>query len=52
MPVKKVVVWAVVVFLIYYLVTKPTGAGAVMDSIFNMLKSWGANLSGFLRSLP
>ncbi len=51
MPVKKVITWAVVVFLVYYLVTKPTGAAGVMHNIFNMLKSAGSSLATFLNSL-
>ena len=51
MPVKKIVGWAVVIFLVYYLVTKPTGAANVMHNIFNMLKSAGSSLATFLNSL-
>lgn len=51
MPVKKIVTWAVVVFLVYYLVTKPTGAANAMHTLFNMLRSAGSSLATFLNSL-
>ena len=51
MPVKKIVGWAVVVFRVYYLVTKPTGAANAMHGLFNMLKSAGSSLATFLNSL-
>lgn len=51
MPVKKIVTWAVVVFLVYYLVTKPTGAANAMHNLFNILKSAGSSLATFLNSL-
>jgi hypothetical protein len=51
MPMKKIVTWAVVVFLVYYLVTRPTGAASAMHSLFNVLKSAGSSLATFLNSL-
>ncbi len=51
MPAKKVIGWVVVVFLVYYLVTRPTGAAAAMHNLFNMLKSAGGALATFLNSL-
>jgi hypothetical protein len=51
MPVKKIVTWAIVIFLVYYLVTKPTGAANVMHNIFSMLQSAGSSLATFLNSL-
>lgn len=51
MPVKKIVTWLVVVFLVYYLVTRPTGAANAMHSLFNVLKSAGSSLATFLNSL-
>ncbi len=32
MPIKKIVTWAIVIFLAYYLVTKPTGAANAMHN--------------------
>ncbi len=51
MQVKKVVTWAIVIFLAYYLVTKPTGAANAMHHLFNGLKSAGSSLATFVSSL-
>ncbi|HUZ37608.1 MAG TPA: hypothetical protein VMV17_14880 [Streptosporangiaceae bacterium] len=51
MPVKKIITWAVVIFLAYYLVTKPQGAAAAMHNVFNLLKTAGSSLATFLNSL-
>jgi hypothetical protein len=51
MQVKKIVGWAVVIFLAYYLVTKPTGAANAMTHLFGLLKNIGASLATFLNAL-
>lgn len=51
MPVKKIVTWAIVIFLAYYLVTKPTGAANAMHNLFNLLRSAGSSLATFLNNL-
>lgn len=51
MPVKKIVTWAVVLFIAYYLFTQPTGAGHAMHSLLNGLKSAGNSLATFISSL-
>jgi len=51
MQVKKIVGWAIVIFLVYYLVTKPVGAAAAMNTLFNMLRSAGSSLATFLNAL-
>ncbi len=51
MPIKKIVTWAVVVFLAYYLITKPTGAATAMQHLFGLLKSAGSSLATFLGHL-
>jgi hypothetical protein len=51
MPIKKIVTWAVVIFLVYYLVTKPTGAANAMHNLFNMLRAAGSSLATFLNKL-
>jgi len=51
MNAKKVITWAVVIFLAYYLVTQPTGAGHVMHNLLNGLKSAGNSLATFISSL-
>lgn len=51
MPIKKILTWAIVVFLAYYLATKPTGAANAVHNLFNLLKSAGSSLATFLNSL-
>jgi hypothetical protein len=51
MQVKKIVGWAVVVFLAWYLVTKPTGAATAVQHLFGLLKSAGSSLATFLNNL-
>jgi hypothetical protein len=51
MQVKKIVTWAIVVFLAYYLLTKPAGAANAMHNLFNLLKQAGSSLATFLSSL-
>jgi hypothetical protein len=51
MPVKKIVTWAAVIFIAYYLVTQPTGAGHAVGSLLNGLKSAGNSLATFFNSL-
>lgn len=51
MPLKKIVGWAVVVFLVYYLVTQPHGAGHAIGVVLNWLKSAGSSLATFLNSI-
>ena len=48
---KKVITWAIVIFIIYYLATDPAGAAAFMHHIFNGLKTIGASLATFFNSL-
>ncbi|MGA3151887.1 MAG: hypothetical protein ACLPN6_08750 [Streptosporangiaceae bacterium] len=48
---KKVISWAIVIFIIYYLATDPAGAAAFMHHIFNGLKTIGASLATFFNSL-
>jgi hypothetical protein len=51
MQVKKIVGWLVVIFLAWYLVTRPTGAAAAVHHVFNGLKSVGSSLATFLNRL-
>ncbi len=48
---KKIITWAVVVFIVYYLVTNPAGAAAFVTTVFNWLKSAAAALVTFFNSL-
>ena len=49
--VKKVLSWAAVVFIIYYLVTAPEGAAHVVDVGVGWLKGAGSSLGTFLDHL-
>ena len=51
MNVKKVVTWAIVIFLVWYLVTDPTGAAHAMQNLFGLLRSAGNSLATFFNSL-
>lgn len=51
MQIKKVAGWAVVVFLAWYLITKPTGAGHAVQHLIGLLKSAGSSLATFLNNL-
>jgi hypothetical protein len=51
MPLKRILGWAVVVFIAYYLFTKPTGAASAMRGVFHLLSQAGSSLATFLSSL-
>lgn len=51
MNVKKVVTWAIVIFIAWYLITNPTGAAHVMHNLLNGLKAVGTSLATFFNSL-
>ena len=51
MQVKKIAGWAVVVFLAYYLLTKPTGAANAVQNLLGLLKDAGSSLATFLNNL-
>jgi hypothetical protein len=51
MQAKKIIGWAVVVFIAYYLLTKPTGAAGAVHNLFNLLKQAGSSIATFLNSL-
>jgi hypothetical protein len=48
---KRVITWAIVVFIVYYLVSNPHGAAGVVHSAYNGLHSAGVSLSSFVNSL-
>ncbi len=48
---KKVITWAIVLFIIYYLATDPTGAANFVHHIYNGLKSAAVSLTTFFNSL-
>ena len=49
--VKRVLAWAAVVFVIYYLVTAPDGAAHLFDVAVGWLKGAGHSLGTFLDNL-
>lgn len=48
---KKVITWGIVIFVIYYMVSNPHGAGGVVHSALNGMKGLGNSISGFVASL-
>jgi hypothetical protein len=48
---RKVITWAVVIFIVYYLATDPSGAAHALHSAFNGLKSAGNSMSRFVNKL-
>ncbi|HEY1641667.1 MAG TPA: hypothetical protein VGG35_13320 [Streptosporangiaceae bacterium] len=48
---KKVITWAIVLFIVYYLISHPNGAAGVVHHAFNGLRSAGQSLSKFVSSL-
>jgi len=49
--VRKIVLWALVGFAVWYLLTNPDGAAALGSHILNGMKSAGAALSTFVSHL-
>jgi hypothetical protein len=50
-PVKKIVGWLLVVFVVFYLLTDPNGAAKFLSSVIHDLKSAGTSLSTFVSHL-
>ncbi len=48
---KKVITWAIVIFIVYYLATDPTGAANFVHHIWNGLKSAASSMATFVNSL-
>ena len=48
---KKYLGWAAIAFVIFYLVTSPTGAASIVHGAWNTLGSWAHSLSTFVNSL-
>ena len=48
---KKVLTWAAIIFVVFYLVTQPTSAGHLLTSGFHGLRSAGSSLARFVNSL-
>ena len=48
---KKIITWAIVLFIIFYLATQPTGAAAVVHHAYNGLHSAADSMAKFVNSL-
>jgi hypothetical protein len=48
---RKIVTWAIVIFLVYYLFSDPNGAANAMHHLFNLLKEAGNSLAKFVNHL-
>jgi hypothetical protein len=48
---RKIITWAIVIFLVFYLLTQPQGAANVINGILNLLKDAGNSLATFVNSL-
>jgi hypothetical protein len=48
---KKIITWAIVIFLAFYLITQPTGAANVIHGLLNLLRTIGNSLATFVNSL-
>jgi hypothetical protein len=48
---KKIITWAIVIFLAFYLLTQPTGAANVINNLLGFLKDAGNSLATFVNSL-
>ena len=51
MNAKKVLGWAVVLFVVFYLFTDPQGAAHLMTGLLDLLKKAGTSLATFFNSL-
>jgi len=51
MQLKKVLGWAVVVFLAWYLFTQPAAAGNAVHNLLNLLQQAGSSIATFLSSI-
>jgi hypothetical protein len=48
---RKVITWAIVIFIVYYLVSDPHGAAGAVQSALRGLRSAGNSLSTFVSHL-
>jgi hypothetical protein len=48
---KKIITWAIVIFLVFYLLTQPTGAANLINNLLHFLKDAGNSLATFVNSL-
>ena len=50
-PVKKIVLWLLVIFLLYAILTSPTEASNIIGSIWDIIKNGVENIFKFFDSL-
>jgi hypothetical protein len=48
---RKVITWAIVLFIIFYVATEPTGAGSLAHHIYNGVHDAANSLATFVNSL-
>jgi hypothetical protein len=48
---KKILTWAIAIFIVFYLATQPVGAAHALHSAFTGLHSAGNSLATFVNSL-
>ena len=48
---KKILTWAIVIFIVFYLATQPVGAANAVHNLFDGLKHAGNSLATFFNSL-
>jgi hypothetical protein len=48
---RKIITWAIVIFIVFYLLTQPQGAANVITGLLNLLKQAGNSLATFVNSL-
>lgn len=47
----KIIRWAIILFVVFYLVTDPTGAAGLVHSVINGLHSVATSMATFVNSL-
>lgn len=50
-PVKKIIIWLIVIFLVYAILTSPTEASSIVGSTWDIIKNGVANIFTFFDSL-
>jgi hypothetical protein len=48
---KKIITWAIVIFIVFYIATEPGGAANLVHHAYNGLHSAGTSLARFVNSL-
>jgi len=48
---KKIITWAIVIFIVFYLLTQPQGAANAINNLLHLLRDAGNSLATFVNSL-